>query len=77
MRGCDIILEYFIAGMVFVSIVSPLLEEIATVIAQGLQVIAGFFKIIVTQQSVKITKLKLPVTVPPGPPPVPPPEPVP
>lgn len=58
MRGCDTILEYFIAGMVFISIVSPLLEEIATVFVQGLQVVNGFFKIIVVGQSLKIEKIK-------------------
>ena len=58
MRGCDIILEWFIAGMIFVSIVSPLLEEIATVIIQGLQIIEGFFKIVVSKQSLEIAKIK-------------------
>lgn len=59
MRGCDIILQYFIAGMVFVSIISPLLEEIATVIVQGLQILNGFFKLIVTKQSLEISRIKL------------------
>ena len=53
-----LILNYFIAGMIFVSIVSPLLEEIATVIMQGLQIIVGFFKIIVSKQSLEIAKIK-------------------
>lgn len=53
-----LILNYFIAGMIFVSIVSPLLEEIATVIIQGLQIIVGFFKIIVSKQSLEIAKIK-------------------
>lgn len=44
--------------MIFVSIVSPLLEEIATVIIQGLQIIVGFFKIIVSKQSLEIAKIK-------------------
>lgn len=44
--------------MIFVSIVSPLLEEIATVIMQGLQIIVGFFKIIVSKQSLEIAKIK-------------------
>lgn len=53
-----LILNYFIAGMIFVSIVSPLLEEIATVIIQGLQIIVGFFKIIVSKQNLEIAKIK-------------------
>lgn len=53
-----LILEYFIAGMVFVSIVSPLLEEIATVIMQGLQIINGYFKIVVSKQSLTIAEIK-------------------
>lgn len=53
-----LILEYFIAGMIFVSIVSPLLEEIATVIMQGLQIIIGYFKIVVSKQSLTIAEIK-------------------
>ena len=53
-----LILNYFIAGMIFVSIVSPLLEEIATVIMQGLQIVIGYFKIVVSKQSLEITKIK-------------------
>lgn len=53
-----LILNYFIAGMIFVSIVSPLLEEIATVIVQGFQIIVGYFKIVVSKQSLEITKIK-------------------
>ena len=52
------ILEYFLLGIVFCVVVNPLLEEITTVLLQCLAVISGYLKVIVTKQSVTITKLQ-------------------
>jgi len=43
------ILEYFLFGMIFYSTIAPLLEGLATMLLQGIEVINGFFKVIITK----------------------------
>lgn len=57
MRGSDSILEYFLLGIIFCSVVVPLLEGLTSMLLQGIEVINGFFKVVITKQTLKIAQL--------------------
>jgi hypothetical protein len=52
------ILEYFLLGIVFCTVINPLLDGLTAMILQGLEIINGFFKVIISKQTLAISKLQ-------------------
>ena len=52
-----VILNYFIAGMLFATIISPLIDAVATVLITGLEVIKGKWTLKITEYNYQIQKL--------------------
>lgn len=52
-------LQYFILGIVFVLLVSPIVEGLCTLILAGMEVIKGYWTLKITKINVQIRKMSL------------------
>lgn len=55
-------IEYFLAGIVFCSVIVPIMEAATVVIIQGLEALSGVFKIIVAKQVAQMEEITQPPT---------------
>ena len=56
MRGASILIE-FIAGIIFATIIAPILDSAATVVIAGFEVIKGKFSVKIAEYNYQIHKL--------------------